>query len=71
LKYHPDHNQNDDNADAKFRLIKCAYELLAKDRPCPSLAEGSRLFDDFPKDDRYELGNVWGHFLWWRDRFPG
>ena len=39
LKYHPDHNRGDPDANKKFILIKCAYELLAEDKPCPALLE--------------------------------
>lgn len=34
MKYHPDHNQDDAAAAKRFILVKCAYELLAEDRPC-------------------------------------
>ena len=34
LKYHPDHNENIPEANRKFTLIKCAYELLTFDKPC-------------------------------------
>ncbi len=71
LKYHPDHNQNDDSANTKFKLIKCAYELLAKDEPCHRLLEEVGLFKSAPEDDNYKLDNLWGHFLWWRDKFFG
>jgi len=39
LKFHPDKNLNDPDANKKFILIKCAYELIAKDKPCPVLLE--------------------------------
>jgi len=22
-----------------------------------------------PEDDKYKLDNLWGYFLWWRERF--
>ena len=69
LKYHPDHNQNDPDANKKFVLIKCAYELLAEDKPCPVLLEEINSWPCVPKDDKYRLDNPWGHFLWWREKF--
>jgi len=39
LKYHPDHNQGNPDANKKFVLVKCAYELLTEDNPCPALRE--------------------------------
>ena len=69
LKYHPDHNQEDPDANKKFILIKCAYELLAEDKPCQVLLEEIESWPGVPEDDKYRLDNPWGHFLWWRGIF--
>lgn len=69
LKYHPDHNPNDANAHRKFLLVKCAYELLAEGRHCEMLLEEIKSWSGVPEDDKYELDSVWGHFLWWREKF--
>jgi len=69
LKYHPDHNQGDSDANKKFILVKCAYELLAENKPCPALLEEINDWVGVPDDDNYKLDNQWGHFLWWRDKF--
>jgi hypothetical protein len=71
MKYHPDHNQDDLDANKKFTLVKCAYELLAEDKPCPELLEEINAWEGVPEDDKYKLDNPWGHFLWWRDKFFG
>ena len=71
LKYHPDHNPNDSDADKKFVLINCAYELLAEDKPCERLLEEINSWPGVPEDDKYKLDNLWGHFLWWREKFFG
>jgi len=71
MKLHPDKNLNDPNANKKFVLIKCAYELLAKDKPCPALLEEINSWPGVPENDKYRLGNPWGHFLWWREKFFG
>jgi len=71
LKYHPDHNPNDDDADKKFMLIKCAYELLAEDKPCEKLLEEIKSWPGVPEGGDYKLDNLWGHFLWWREKFFG
>jgi len=71
LKYHPDHNQDDPDANKKFALVKCAYELLAEDKPCPALLEEIKSWSGVPEDDRYKLDSLWGHFLWWREKFFG
>jgi len=68
LRYHPDRGRESDSA-KKFLLVKCAYGLLAKDIPCEMLREQSRLWREVPEDDSYQLDNLWGHFLWWRDKF--
>ena len=70
-KYHPDHNANTPEANKKFVLIKCAYELLAKDKPCPVLLEEINSWPGVPDNDKYKLENSWGHFLWWREKFFG
>ena len=69
LKYHPDHNPNDSDAHKKFLLIKCAYELLAEDKPSEMLLEEIKSWPGVPEDDKYKLDNLWGHFLWWREKF--
>jgi hypothetical protein len=71
MKYHPDHNQNDPDANRKFALINCAYELLAEDKPCPELLEQINTWEGVPDDGKYKLDNPWGHFLWWREKFFG
>ncbi|MCD6174382.1 MAG: DnaJ domain-containing protein [Planctomycetes bacterium] len=69
LKYHPDKNRGDPDANKKFILIKCAYELLAEDKPCQVLLEKIGSWPGVPDDDKYRLDNPWGHFLWWREKF--
>jgi hypothetical protein len=69
MKYHPDHNRKDPDANKKFALIKCAYELLVKDKPCPELLEEINSWPGVIEDEKYKLDNPWGHFLWWREKF--
>jgi hypothetical protein len=71
MKYHPDHNPDDAEASKQFMLVKCAYELLAEDKPCPQLLEEINSWDGTPGDGEYKLDNPWGHFLWWREKFFG
>jgi len=71
MKYHPDHNQDDPDANKKFTLVKCAYELLAEDKPCPELLKQINTWEGVPEDSKYKLDNPWGHFLWWREKFFG
>ena len=71
LKYHPDHNPNDSDAHMKFIIIKCAYELLAEDKPCEMLLKEIKSWPGVPEDDKYKLDSLWGHFLWWREKFFG
>jgi preprotein translocase subunit Sec63 len=68
-KCHPDHNQDDADATKRFVLVKCAYELLAEDKPCPKLLEEINTWEGAPEGSKYNLGNPWGHFLWWREKF--
>ena len=70
-KYHPDHNQDDPEASRKFALVKCAYELLAGDEPCEKLLEEINSWAGVAEDEKYNLDNRWGHFLWWREKFFG
>lgn len=71
LKYHPDHCGNSPEANKKFVLIKCAYELLAFGAPCSQLLEAVNKWSGVPNDKKYRLDNPWGHFLWWREKFYG
>lgn len=69
-KYHPDHNGNTPEANKRFILVKCAYELLAFDKPCDILLREINTWPRVPeKDGKYKLDNPWGHFLWWREKF--
>lgn len=69
MKYHPDHNQNDPEANKKFTLVKCAYELLSNDKPCENILEKINSWSDAAENKKYNLDNPWGHFLWWREKF--
>ena len=71
MKYHPDKNLDDLDANKKFALVKCAYELLAEDKPCPQLLKEINSWPDAAEDEKYNLDNLWGHFLWWREKFFG
>jgi hypothetical protein len=72
IEFHPDKNSDDPDANKKFALIQCAYQLLAENKPCPSLLEEINSWPGVPsEDDKYKLDNPWGHFLWWRERFFG
>jgi len=71
MKFHPDKNLDDPEANRKFTIIKCAYQLLAEDKPCPALLEEINSWGGVPEDDKYKLDNPWGHFLWWREKFFG
>ena len=68
-RHHPDHNREEADATKKFLLVKCAYELLAKDIPCPELLEEINAWKGVPPDGKYDLSSSWGHFLWWREKF--
>ncbi|MGD2094334.1 MAG: DnaJ domain-containing protein [Phycisphaerales bacterium] len=69
LKFHPDHNPNEGEANMRFLLVRCAYRLLAEDEPCEMLLDEIKSWPGAPEDDKYTLDNPWGHFLWWREKF--
>ena len=69
LKFHPDHNGNTPEANKKFVLIQCAYELLAFDKPCEKLLDEINSWNGVPEDAKYRIDNPWGHFLWWREKY--
>jgi hypothetical protein len=69
IKYHPDHDGNSPEANRKFTLIKCAYELLAFDKPCNEILEEINSWAGVPDNSKYRIDNPWGHFLWWREKF--
>ena len=54
-----------------FTLVKCAYELLAFDKPCTTILEEINSWPGAPEDGEYKMDNPWGHFLWWREKFFG
>lgn len=69
VRYHPDHNKGSPEANRKFKLIKCAYELLAFDKRCDELLKEINQWSGVPEDNKYKLDNTWGHFLWWKEKF--
>jgi preprotein translocase subunit Sec63 len=69
IQYHPDRSGNTQEANRKFLILKCAYELLAFDKPCDNLLEEINSWSGVPDDSKYRLDNPWGHFLWWREKF--
>ena len=71
IAHHPDHKGNSAEANRRFALIKCAYELLAFDKPCNELLEDTDALSNVPEDGKYRLDNRWGHFCWWREKFFG
>jgi len=71
MNFHPDKNVDNPDVGKKFVLVKCAYELLAENKPCPQLLGEINSWSGVPEDDKYKLDNPWGHFLWWRDKFFG
>ena len=68
-KYHPDHNGNTPEANNKFVLIRCAYELLALDGSPGKLLEEINSWPGVAEDTGCNPDNPWGHFLWWREKF--
>jgi len=68
-KHHPDRCGNSPDANKKFALVNCAYELLALGKPCPGILESISAWTGIPEDEKYRLDNSWGHFLWWQEKF--
>jgi len=71
IEHHPDHKGNSAEANRRFALIQCAYELLAFDKPCDELLARTDSWSNVPENDKYRLENRWGHFCWWREKFFG
>jgi len=69
IQHHPDHKGNTAEANRRFALIQCAYELLAFDKPCDELLARAGSWSHAPENDKYRLENRWGHFCWWREKF--
>ena len=49
---HPDHVGNTEDANKRFALVKCAYELLANDQPCERLLEEVESWVEAPEELR-------------------
>jgi len=69
LKCHPDRNLNDVDANKKFILLKCAYEFLVEAKPCRMLLEEINFWISVSNDNKYNLENQWGYFLWWKEKY--
>ena len=46
-----------------------AYRLLRYGAPCDALLEAAEKPQADDSRDKYNLDNMWGLFLWWRDKF--
>jgi preprotein translocase subunit Sec63 len=69
LKHHPDRNPNDKESHYRFLLVQCAYELLTRNTICRMLLEKMESQSPAPSKAKYNTGNPWGYFLWWREQF--
>ena len=68
LKHHPDHHGDSAESHRRFLLIHCAYRYLIDRGGCKEL-DSVNLPDEELLDEKYRLDNLWGYFLWWRDRY--
>lgn len=66
---HPDRNPGDRGAAERFRIANCAYQFLANGTPCNELLDVGKDLEKAPNRGKYNLGNPWGYYLWWRDSF--
>jgi len=69
LQTHPDRNPDDPDAAKRFATVNCAYRLLRYGAPCDALLEAAEKPQADGSRDKYNLDNMWGLFLWWRDKF--
>lgn len=69
LDLHPDRNPDDPDAGRKLITVNCAYRFLKEGKPCAMLLEACEDRKGILEDEKYNLDNAWGVFLWWRDRF--
>jgi len=66
---HPDLHPDDPEAEKKFKLVNCAYDLLSGGRPCHELIALGAESERASAEGKYDLSNPWGMYLWWRERF--
>ena len=71
LETHPDNNKDDSDAHRKFRLINCAYRLLAEGIPCEELLTcgDDDKGEEQTANSKYNRSNSWGYHLWWKENF--
>lgn len=70
LAHHPDANQGDSSAAARFHLICCAYKFLTEGKACTALDELGTPPTTFT-DGTYQLDNPWGYWCWWCEKYFG
>ena len=68
MKFHPDRNPRDKQAQLRFQNVINAYEFLAKGESQGWLPDTS----DTPREEERigdYLANEWGYLCWWRENY--
>ena len=68
LEHHPDNNGGSLESHRKFILINCAYTFLTEGKGCEEL-DTEYLPDKELTDGKYRLGNPWGYFASWKEKY--
>jgi len=67
--HHPDRNAGDPDAARRFLAATRAFRYLTGSASADAVLEMEEDPTPHPEDEHYDLGNRWGFFLWWRERF--
>lgn len=68
MKYHPDKNPGNKDAERQFFNISNAYNVLMEGKTDTALLDFSTRRKAHQKIGEYNA-NEWGYFCWWRSKF--